>query len=278
MSVENAFALLPSFVLDDSDLTSLELRTYAKISQLCHKLGFCYAKNATLGQYLNAHELSVSRAIKRLEVKGYLKIEIKNGRDRKIYLNLDFKYFCDKENTLTNEQKQPVKSKTEPKEYKDTTEQEKQLKSDDLVLKTTQKTEKREVNTENKENLVLKTDKKPKQKTDLIYELPFYIDSQIFKDFINHRKEIKKPMTQNAVNATIKKLCDFHTKGYDCNEILNNSIANGWQGIFEPQQNRQNLNANKPLIQRLGEQEARILAKYENQNSEMIDCEILEVR
>ena len=182
------------------------------------------------------------------------------------------------ENTLTNEQKQPVKAKTEPKEYKDTTEQEKTLKSDDLVLKTTQKTEKSEVKTENKGDLVLKTDKKPKQKTELIYNLPHFVDSQIFKDFINHRKEIKKPMTQNAVNATIKKLCDFHAKGYDCNEILNNSIANGWQGIFEPQQNRQNLNANKPLIQRLGEQEARILARYENQNSEMIDCEILEVR
>lgn len=182
-------------------------------------------------------------------------------------------------NTLTNEQKQPVKAKTEPKEYKDTTEQEKQLKSDDLVLKTTQKIEKIEVKAENKGDLVLKTDKKPKQKTELIYTLPFFVDSQIFKDFINHRKEIKKPMTQNAVNATIKKLCDFHAKGYDCNEILNNSIANGWQGIFEPQQARQGvINTNKPLIQRLGEQEARILAKYENQNSEMIDCEILEVR
>lgn len=279
MSVENAFALLPSFVLDDSDLTSLELRTYAKISQLCHKLGFCYAKNATLGQYLNAHELSVSRAIKRLEVKGYLKIEIKNGRDRKIYLNLDFKYFYDKDNTLTNEQKQPLKAKTEPKEYKDTHEQEKQLKTQDLVLKTEPKTEKSEVKAENRGDLVLKTDKKPKQKTELIYTLPFFVDSQIFKDFINHRKEIKKPMTQNAVNATIKKLCDFHAKGYDCNEILNNSIANGWQGIFEPQQARQGvINANKPLLQRLGEQEARILAKYENQNSEMIDCEILEVK
>lgn len=275
MHFEGHFALIPSFVLD-SDLSDSELRLYAKISQLCNKLGFCYAKNAYLAEITHKSIPTINRILAKLAKKELIKIEIKNGRDRKIYLNLDFKYFCEKENTLTNEQKQPVKAKTEPKEYKDTTEQEKTLKSDDLVLKTIQKTEKSEVKAENKGDLVLKTDKKSKQKTELIYTLPFFIDSQIFKDFINHRKEIKKPMTQNAVNATIKKLCDFHAKGYDCNEILNNSIANGWQGIFEPQQTRQGVaNANKSISQRLAEQEARILAKYENQNSEMIDCEIL---
>lgn len=274
MYLEGPYALIPSFVLD-GDLSDSELRLYAKISQLCNKLGFCYAKNAYLAEITQKSIPTINRILAKLAKKELIKIEIKNGRDRKIYLNLDFKYFCD-DNTLTNEQKQPLKAKTEAKEYKDTTEQKKQLKSDDLVLKTIQKTKKSEVNAENKGDLVLKTDKKPKQKTELFYTLPLFVDSQIFKDFINHREEIKKPMTQNAVNATIKKLCVFHSKGYDCNEILNNSIANGWQGIFEPQQ--KNPNANKTLIQRLGEQEARILAKYENQNSEMIDCEILEAR
>lgn len=264
MSVENAFALLPSFVLDDSDLTSLELRAYAKISQLCNKLGFCYAKNATLGQYLNAHELSVSRAIKRLEVKGYLKIEIKNGRDRKIYLNLDFKYFCDKENTLTNEQKQPVKAKTEPKEYKDTTEQEKQLKTQDLKPNT-EKTE------------------KPKEKKPVFdmrsVELPNFISKQVWLKYCNYKAERKEKLTQTGIQAKFSEWKKWHDEGVNINECIETAMANEWRGVFKPQQARQGVvNANKPLIQRLGEQEARILSKYENQNSEMIDCEILEVK
>lgn len=217
------------------------------------------------------------KALTILKDKNFIKTKTDMSRKTYYFLNFgEIKKAINNYNTLTNEQKQPLKAKTEAKEYKDTTEQEKTLKTQDLVLKTTQKTEKSEIKAENNGDLVLKIDKKPKQKTELIYNLPFFVDSQIFKDFINHRKEIKKPMTQNAVNATIKKLCDFHAKGYDCNEILNNSIANGWQGIFEPQQARQGAaNANKSISQRLAEQEARILAKYENQNSEMIDCEIL---
>lgn len=222
-------------------------------------------------------EKELRNAMQILKELNFINSKRSGSFDNRTYYSLNFEVIAEAvTNALNNEQKQPLKSKTEAKEYKDTTEQEKQLKSDDLVLKTIQKTEKSEVKAENKGDLVLKTDKKPKQKTELIYNLPFFVDSQIFKDFINHRKEIKKPMTQNAVNATIKKLCDFHAKGYDCNEILNNSIANGWQGIFEPQQARQGVaNANKSITQRLAEQEARILAKYENQNSEMIDCEIL---
>ena len=218
MSVENAFALLPSFVLDDSDLTSLELRTYAKISQLCHKLGFCYAKNATLGQYLNAHEISVSRAIKILEVKGYLKIEIKNGRDRKIYLNLDFKYFCEKDNTLTNEQKQPLKAKTEPKEYKDTTEKEKQLKTQDLKPKT-----------ENQKN----ENSKSKNFNSLEkIKLPEFLDFEVWKRFIKYRKEINKPVREMEVANLFAIWKEWDKDGISVNECILQAMANNWKIVY----------------------------------------------
>lgn len=217
MSVENAFALLPSFVLDDNDLTSLELRTYAKISQLCNKLGFCYAKNATLGQYLNAHEISVSRAIKRLEIKGYIKIEIKNGRDRKIYLNLDFKYFCDKENTLTNEQKQPIKAKTEPKEYKDTTEQEKTLK--------TQK------NATIAKNAIV--EKKPVFDMKSV-ELPNFINPQVWLKYCNYKAERKEKLTQTGIQAKFSEWKKWHDEGVNINECIETAMANEWRGVFKP--------------------------------------------
>lgn len=234
MSVENAFALLPSFVLDDSDLTSLELRTYAKISQLCNKLGFCYAKNATLGQYLNAHEISISRAIKRLETKGYLKIEIKNGRDRKIYLNLDFKYFYDKENTLTNEQKQPEKAKTEPNEYKDTTEQEKQLKTQkNATIAKNAIVEKNPVIAKN-----ATSDLKPKEKKPFFdmrsVELPNFINPQVWIKYCDYKAERKEKLTQTGIQAKFSEWKKWHDEGVNINECIETAMANEWRGVFKP--------------------------------------------
>lgn len=54
------------------------------------------------------------------------------------------------------------------------------------------------------------------------------------KSFIVHRRNIKKALTADQLNLTLKKL----DKLSKCNdeskiEILNESVMNGWQGIFE---------------------------------------------
>ena len=53
------------------------------------------------------------------------------------------------------------------------------------------------------------------------------------------RKDIKKPMTEKAVDLAIKKLTDLSTAplsgGMDNElaiQILNQSIFNSWQGLF----------------------------------------------
>lgn len=50
--------------------------------------------------------------------------------------------------------------------------------------------------------------------------------------FIDFRKGIKKPMTDHAVGLLIKKLNGMTTDVSEQIEILNQSIINGWQGIF----------------------------------------------
>lgn len=53
----------------------------------------------------------------------------------------------------------------------------------------------------------------------------------VLENFIQHRKEIKKPLTQRALNLIIKQL-----NNYPVNvaiEMVETSIKNGWQGIFE---------------------------------------------
>jgi phage replication O-like protein O len=73
---------------------------------------------------------------------------------------------------------------------------------------------------------------------------PDFISPFTWESFKEYRKKIKKPLTEKAIELTIKKLIAYHAKGHNVNEILETSIVNGWTGIFEP---RSNGNSSGPL-------------------------------
>ena len=53
------------------------------------------------------------------------------------------------------------------------------------------------------------------------------------KEFLKMRKSIKKPMTNKAMTLLINKLDKLGSNDNEKIEILNQSIFNSWQGIFE---------------------------------------------
>lgn len=54
------------------------------------------------------------------------------------------------------------------------------------------------------------------------------------KSFVEHRKALKAPMTQRALDLVITKLEKLAPGDYEKqNKILNKSIENGWKGVFE---------------------------------------------
>ena len=78
-----------------------------------------------------------------------------------------------------------------------------------------------------------KPSKEGKKKSDLLgLEDPVLLSA--VKDYENHRKKIKAPLTERALDLALKKLeelapGDTPTKV----EIINQSIMNGWKGLFE---------------------------------------------
>lgn len=74
------------------------------------------------------------------------------------------------------------------------------------------------------------------------------IDHSLIQSFITHRQEIKKPMTQTALNLFIKKLESLQLT-HDIFELVNESIIGGYQGVFpkeptrKPQQPRMDITA-----------------------------------
>jgi predicted phage replisome organizer len=62
--------------------------------------------------------------------------------------------------------------------------------------------------------------------------------NQALLSFVEFRKGIKKPMTDHAVDLLIKKLNGMTSYIPEQIEIINQSIVNGWQGVF-PLKNEQ---------------------------------------
>jgi hypothetical protein len=72
-----------------------------------------------------------------------------------------------------------------------------------------------------------KADVKPK------FNLPGWIEKQTWEDYEQMRRRIGKPMTDRARHMAVDKLAELQNKGHPVVDVLQQSIFNSWQGIFE---------------------------------------------
>ena len=82
-------------------------------------------------------------------------------------------------------------------------------------------------------------DKKKKKNKD---KEPYSDDSELNQAilaFMEYRKSVKKPMTDHAVKLLLTKLNGMTQYIPEQIEILNQSIVNGWQGIFPLKENQE---------------------------------------
>lgn len=91
------------------------------------------------------------------------------------------------------------------------------------------KTKKRRKN--DAETMQKHTNNNDNNENNIIYNADPQLDTAI-KEFIKFRKEIKKPMTDHAIELLINKLNKLSSDTSEQIEILNQSMLNGWQGIF----------------------------------------------
>lgn len=88
-----------------------------------------------------------------------------------------------------------------------------------------------------------KKEKNKKRKTfeDVFYENNFSKDLEnTFKDFIDMRKAIKKPMTTKALELLIRNLKKLTNLEEEKIAILNQSIEHGWQTVYPLKQIKKN--------------------------------------
>ncbi|MFC4699364.1 replication protein [Glaciecola siphonariae] len=76
------------------------------------------------------------------------------------------------------------------------------------------------------------TKERPREKTIALPELPDFIPESSLLEFLEHRKQMKKPMTELAVKKFIAKLTREHAQGFDIELAIDEAIANGHQTTY----------------------------------------------
>ncbi|WP_339423214.1 replication protein [Photorhabdus heterorhabditis] len=77
---------------------------------------------------------------------------------------------------------------------------------------------------------------KPKTKFDpTAIEIPEWLNSESWAEWVSYRQQSGKPIkTQITVTKALNFLKECFDEGHDPADVINTSIANGWQGLFKP--------------------------------------------
>ena len=84
--------------------------------------------------------------------------------------------------------------------------------------------------------------------------------------FAEHRKKLKKPMTDYAKKLLVNKLQKLAKTEQEQIAILNQSIENGWQGVFALGGDRKKQSYNRPTAADMAEQAKELLRKRGTDN------------
>ncbi len=87
------------------------------------------------------------------------------------------------------------------------------------------------------------------------WDLPEWISKDTWNDFSEMRKSKKEPLTEMSAKRIIAKLEKIKLSGQNPNEILDESISNGWKGVFPLKENYARTNADRKNTQSTRERE-----------------------
>jgi hypothetical protein len=78
------------------------------------------------------------------------------------------------------------------------------------------------------------TPQTPKGENAPVGDFIFSVPPDAWAEWVDHRKAIKKPMSDGTAKRILRELEKFHQeRGHDPTAVLHQSIDNGWTGVFE---------------------------------------------
>ena len=169
--------------------------------------GFSYPSHSRLIEETGLSKTTLLKCLNELEEKRYIKRVKEKGENNKYYISDSIKISSTKNDTSDKDSSTKNDTTTSTK------------------ISTLQI-----LNTNNKKE-------KEKNKTNLDKIIEAYTENdslkETIKDFIKMRKTIKKPITDRGLKGILTKLNQYGKNDLEKIEILENSIMNCWQGVFE---------------------------------------------
>ena len=181
--------------------------------------GYAYPSQSTLIKKTGLSKNTLLKCLDELEKEGYIKRFKEKGENNKYYIDINF---------INSKVGTSIKIDTSSSIKIDTSEDITSIKNntrgsikiDTLKVRDISNKKEKENNKSNIDKII-----EAYTKNDLLVEA--------IRDFIKMRSTIKKPLTDRALKGILNKLDNFTNNDLDKVEILENSIMNCWQGVFE---------------------------------------------
>ncbi len=205
------YSIIPAIVRYDKDLTPNAKLLYAEITSLCNMNGTCNASTEYFCKLYQVSKASVQNCLKILEDKGFIGIEVVYKKGSKEILTRYIKI-------LDYPSKEIL---TTPS---------KEILIDNI---TSNKLLDKNINLTDSNNITPTPLKSEKENLDFIQDEL----KPVYQEWLKYRKEIKKPLKETSIKANYNQLLRLANNDIDtAKAIINQSIANGWQGLFEIKQ------------------------------------------
>ena len=217
----NYFGILPANVRYDKKLKPMEKILYTEITALANSKGYCYATNSYFANLYDVHKNTAGTWINKLEKLGYIKSRIiyetgtKNVKERQLFIITPIN---EKIDTYQQKDCDPINEKI------DTPINEK-IEDNNTRYNNTRYNNNKKIN------------KKEKVEIESVYKSKEF--KKAFYDFVDMRYEIKKIPTKRAIEMIIKKLEKVGNEELAI-QMLERSIINSWQDVFEIKERSEN--------------------------------------
>ena len=217
----NYFGILPASVRYDKKLKPMEKILYTEITALSNSKGYCYATNSYFANLYDVHKNTAGTWINNLEKLGYIKSRIiyetgtKNVKERQLFIITPIN---EKIDTYQQKDCDPINEKI------DTPINEK-IEDNNTRYNNTRYNNNKKIN------------KKEKVEIESVYKSKEF--KKAFYDFVDMRYEIKKIPTKRAIEMIIKKLEKVGNEELAI-QMLERSIINSWQDVFEIKERSEN--------------------------------------
>lgn len=244
-------AFIPNWLLERPEISSGAKLCFARLAQYAGEKGEAFPSQETLGKELGVSERNARRYLKELEDNQIIQSVRKGLGQSNTYRFLVHKWMETNRTDMSSKrgQKRPInEDKFDLSDRTSLTSLTGQIcpaaTLEENHIRESGKRIKRKAEEPSFKNEGSLCQSKPEPAPDI----PQWVSRETWDEYLKIRASLKTPNTARALSMILKRLSEFKSHGHDPNAILEDSIMNGWKGVFEPKTNGKGQFANHPAV------------------------------